>query len=95
MAECLKQSKAHFKCEAYIVGDMNIDAKWPKGTTASAQRTQIQEAVKGMLPIATAENSNLFGQELEKEGYNTFPRCGSTPPRARARSLSLLNLLTC
>lgn len=77
MASCLQQMKEHFKCESYIVGDMNIDAKWPKGTLASAQRTEIQGAEKGMLPKATAENSNLFGTELDTAGFNTFPKYGT------------------
>jgi len=77
IAFALKTAAAKFSGEAYMAGDMNIEAKWPKGTDAAKQRAGIEAAEKGMLPITTAENSKLFGEAVEAPGYKTYPQHGT------------------
>lgn len=77
IAFALKTAAEKFGGVAYVAGDMNIEAKWPKGTDAAAQRAGIEAAEKGMLPITTAENSKLFGEAVEAPGYKTYPQHGT------------------
>jgi hypothetical protein len=77
MAHALKAAAEQFSAEAFIAGDMNIEAKWPKGTNAAQQREGIVGAEKGRLPDQVAENSKLFGTAVEAPGYKTYPPHGT------------------
>merc|ERR1712232_378636 len=37
-------------CPAFGVGDMNIQAKWPEGTSVAQMRQGVKKADKGMMP---------------------------------------------
>ena len=77
VAHALSRAKILFGCEAYGVGDMNIEAKWAKGTSASDQSAAVQAAPLGKLPESTAANSHLFGKTLSEAGYTAYPEAGT------------------
>ena len=61
----------------YAVGDMNIEAKWPKGTSAADQAAAVQAAPLGKLPLVTIANATAFGESLAAGGYAAFPEAGT------------------
>eukprot|EP00729_Bicosta_minor_P009601 gene9601-15729_t len=77
VAHALARAKAVFGCEAYGVGDMNIEAKWAKGTSSEDQAAAVTAAPLGMLPGKTAANSATFGSVLAGGGYTAYPAAGT------------------
>eukprot|EP00618_Florenciella_parvula_P000997 CAMPEP_0119495656 /NCGR_PEP_ID=MMETSP1344-20130328/19206_1 /TAXON_ID=236787 /ORGANISM="Florenciella parvula, Strain CCMP2471" /LENGTH=554 /DNA_ID=CAMNT_0007531255 /DNA_START=357 /DNA_END=2018 /DNA_ORIENTATION=- len=59
--------------EAVLVGDMNLEAPWPKGTNPEEQRKAVLEAEPFMIPEGNRESMAPFGEELDKAGIETFP----------------------
>jgi hypothetical protein len=77
VAHTLTRAAAVFGCDAFGVGDMNIEAKWPKGTSVAAQRDNVAAAAAGKLPALTVKDSALFGSTLADAGYVGCPEAGT------------------
>ena len=78
VSHALARAKAVFApCEAFGVGDMNIEAKWPKGTSAADQAAAVVAAPLGALPSSTTKNSKTFGSVLAAGGYTAYPEAGT------------------
>lgn len=60
--------------EAVLVGDMNLEAPWPKGTKPEDQRKAVLEAEPFMIPESNRKSMAPFGDELDKAGIETFPQ---------------------
>jgi hypothetical protein len=77
VAHALDRAAATFGCVAYGVGDMNNEAKWPKGTSVAAQREAVAAADVGKLPPSNSVGSREFSSHLCSAGYTTYPEIGT------------------
>lgn len=77
VAHALARASALFNCPAYGVGDMNLEAKWPKGSSAAIQAAAVQAAPLGKLPPITIGNTVAFGESLKAGGFSAFPEAGT------------------
>ena len=77
VAHALARATAVFGCPAYGVGDMNLEAKWPKGTSAADQSAAVDGAPLGKLPLITIANTITFGESLSAGGYAAYPEAGT------------------
>lgn len=59
--------------EAVIVGDMNLEAPWPKGTSAADQRAAVESAEQFCIPVTNRANMAPYGNELNEAGLVPHP----------------------
>jgi hypothetical protein len=73
VAHALDLAKKALKCEVYVVGDMNLTAKWPKGMSAAEQYKLVKGAERFQMPKEITALTEKFDDVLKAKAIKTYP----------------------
>lgn len=70
----------------YAVGDMNVEAKFPKDYTVADAKQAVKNAPFGMMPKDTAALTEKFTTALETDGIQPYPTAAETMTTLKIRT---------
>jgi hypothetical protein len=73
VAHALTLAREKLGCPVFVVGDMNLTAKWPKGTSVTKQYEMVRDAPKYQMPELVRSLTDTFDAELAKQQIKTYP----------------------